>query len=146
MEALRRFQEAGAPDDGVSSFIEACSRILGAAFRMLGSAAEAEDIVQDVWLRWQNVDRAVVQNPRAFLTTAAKRLAINRVAGARVRHEIALELPLTEPVDQALGPAILAEQSQSLESALLQLLEKLSPPERAAYLLREAFDYSYERI
>jgi RNA polymerase sigma-70 factor (ECF subfamily) len=146
MEALRRLQEVGLPDDGVSGFINARSRILAVAFRTLGNAADAEDIVQDVWLRWQNIDRTVVQNPRAFLTMAAKRLAINRVTGARMRHEMTPEFPLPEPVDQALGPAILAERSQSLESALLQLLEKLSPTERAAYLLREAFDYSYEQI
>jgi RNA polymerase sigma-70 factor (ECF subfamily) len=143
MEALHGFPEAGAADDGVSTFVNARPRMLAVAFRTLGDAAEAEDIVQDVWLRWQNVDRDVVRNAAAFLTTTTIRLAINRVMGARMRRETPLELRIGEPLDPHAGPGILAERGQALESALQLLLERLSPVERAAYLLREAFDYAY---
>lgn len=120
--------------------------MLASASRTLGNAAEAEDVVQDVWLRWQNVDRDEVRNASAFLTTTTVRLAINRVTGARTRHEMPLEVWLGEPIDPRAGPGLLAERGQSLEAALLLLLEKLSPMERAAYLLREAFNYSYRHI
>jgi RNA polymerase sigma factor (sigma-70 family) len=146
MEALTKSQEAGAPDDGASTFIHARSRIMAAALRTLGNPAEAEDVAQDVWLRWQNVDRSVVRDARAFLTTAAIRLAINRATRARTRHETPLTSQLAEPVDHGASPGLLAERGQSLESALRLLLEKLSPSERAAFVLREAFSYKYEHI
>jgi RNA polymerase sigma-70 factor, ECF subfamily len=146
MEALHRSLETGATDDGVSTFVKARSRMLAVAFRTLGNAAEAEDIVQDVWLRWQNVDRDGVRNAGAFLTTTTVRLAINRATGARTRHETPLEVWLGEPLDPQAGPGILVERGQALEAALRELLEKLSPMERAAYLLREAFNYSYRHI
>jgi RNA polymerase sigma-70 factor (ECF subfamily) len=120
--------------------------MFAAAFRTLGNAAEAEDVVQDAWLRWQNVDRGLVRNAPAFLTTTSVRLAINRAIGARTRHETPLTLRLVEPIDVEAGPGVLAERGQALESALRLLLEKLSPMERAAYVLREAFGYSYRHI
>jgi RNA polymerase sigma-70 factor, ECF subfamily len=120
--------------------------MLAAAFRTIGNAAEAEDIVQDVWLRWQNADRDGVRNVGAFLTTTTVRLAINRATGARTRHETPLEFWLGEARDPQAGPGMLVERVQAIEAALLQLLEKLSPMERAAYLLREAFNYSYRHI
>lgn len=92
MQALHRSPKA-AVDDGVSTFVKARSRMLAMASRTLGNAAEAEDIVQDVWLRWQNVDREEVRNAPAFLTTATVRLAINWATGGRQRHETALETP-----------------------------------------------------
>jgi RNA polymerase sigma-70 factor, ECF subfamily len=146
MEALHPSPARAAVDDGVSTFVKARSRMLAVAFRTLGNAAEAEDIVQDVWLRWQNVDRDEVRNAGAFLTTTTVRLAINRVTGARTRHETPLEVWLGEPLDPQAGPGILVERGQALEAALRELLEKLSPMERAAYLLREAFNYSYRHI
>jgi RNA polymerase sigma-70 factor (ECF subfamily) len=120
--------------------------MLALASRTLGNAAEAEDIVQDVWLRWQSIDRVTIRNAPAFLTTTAMRLAINRATGARTRRETSLEFWLGEPVDPQVGPGTLAERGQALQAALLLLLEKLSPMERAAYLLREAFNYSYRDI
>ena len=120
--------------------------MFSAAFRTLGNAAEAEDVVQDVWLRWQDVDHDVVRDARAFLTTTSTRLAINRAKGTRARHETSLELCPAEPVDPDVGPAMLAERCQALASALTLLLERLSSPERGAYLLREAFNYSYRHI
>jgi RNA polymerase sigma-70 factor (ECF subfamily) len=120
--------------------------MLAVAMRTLGSAAEAEDIVQDVWLRWQNVDRDGVRNAPAFLTTTTIRLAINRATVARTRHGTPLDFGLAELVDPQAGPGVLAERAQALEGALRLLLEKLSPLERAVYLLREAFNYGYPQI
>jgi RNA polymerase sigma-70 factor (TIGR02957 family) len=121
-------------------------RLFGIAYRMLGSAAEAEDIVQDVWLRWQAADRSVVLDPPAFLATTATRLAINLAQSARSRHETYVGPWLPEPVDTSTDPQLGAERGEALEFAVLLLLEKLSPTERAAYVLREAFDYPYRQI
>jgi RNA polymerase sigma-70 factor, ECF subfamily len=146
MEALHRFPGEGAADDGVSAFVKVRSRMLAAAFRTLRDAAEAEDIVQDAWLRWQNVDREGVRNAPAFLKATTVRLAINRATGARTRHEQPLAHSLAEPVDPGAGPGTRTEQGQAVERALLLLLERLSPNELAAYVLREAFSYSYRQI
>lgn len=121
-------------------------RLFGIAYRMLGSAAEAEDIVQDVWLRWQTSDRSVVLNPPAFLATMATRLAINLAQSARARRETYVGPWLPEPVDTSTDPQLGAERGEALQFAVLLLLEKLSPKERAAYVLREAFDYPYGQI
>jgi len=113
---------------------------------MLGSAAEAEDIVQDAWLRWQGTDRSAVIDPPAFLATATTRLAITFAQSARSRRETYIGPWLPEPIDTSGDPRIGAERAEALEFAVLLLLEKLSPTERAAYILREAFDYSYDQI
>lgn len=138
--------ETGEHNDGLSAFAKVRSRLFGIAYRMLGSAAEAEDAVQDVWLRWQSTDRSVVQDPAAFLATTTTRLCINLVQSARSRRETCVGEWLPEPVDTTADPAWDAERGEALELALLVLLEKLSPTERAAYVLREAFDYSYRQI
>src|SRR3954454_17157243 len=113
---------------------------------MLGSAVEAEDIVQDVWLRWQVTDRTVVVDPPAFLATTTTRLAINLAQSARSRHETYVGPWLPEPVDTSNDPQLGAERGEALGLAVLLLLEKLSPTERAAYVLQEAFDYQYRQI
>src|SRR3979409_1529624 len=91
--------ETGAHDDGLSDFVSVRARLFGIAYRMLGSAAEAEDIVQDVWLRWQTTDRSVVKNAPGFLATTTTRLAINVVQSARLRRETNVGPWLPEPVD-----------------------------------------------
>ncbi|WP_426502554.1 sigma-70 family RNA polymerase sigma factor [Dactylosporangium sp. McL0621] len=121
-------------------------RLFGIAYRMLGSASEAEDLVQDVWLRWQTTDRSVVNNPGAFLATTTTRLAINELQSARVRRETYIGPWLPEPVDTSADPFLGAERGEALEFAVLMLMEKLTPHERAAYVLREAFDYPYPQI
>lgn len=133
-------------DEALSDFVSERPRIFGIAYRMLGCAAEAEDIVQNVWLRWQTTDRSVVRNAPGFLSTTTTRLAINVFQSARSRHETYVGALLPEPVDTSADPGLGAERGEALESAILLLLEKLSPTERAAYVLREAFDYSYKRI
>src|SRR5947199_4390354 len=138
--------EVGAHDDGLSAFALVRPRLFGIAYRMLGSAAEAEDIIQDVWLRWQSVDRSAVLDPPAFLATTATRLAINLAQSARSRREMYVGPWLPEPVDTSTDPQLGAERAQALEFAVLLLLEKLPPTERAAYILREAFDYPYRQI
>ena len=121
-------------------------RLFGIAYRMLGSAVEAEDVVQDVWVRWQTADRSVVRDAPAFLATTTTRLAINVIQSARSRRETSVGPWLPEPVDTNADPGLGAERSEALEVAVLILLEKLSPTQRAAYILRKAFDYSYREI
>ena len=137
---------APATDDGLSAFERARPRLFGIAYRMLGSVAEAEDIVQDVWTRWQSTDRRVVRDPQAFLATTTTRLAINVLQSARTRHETYVGPWLPEPVDTSADPTLGAERGEALELAVLVLLERLSPTERAAYVLREAFNYPYKEI
>ncbi|GAB2841197.1 RNA polymerase sigma-70 factor [Actinocorallia aurea] len=139
----------GDPDDleqAAAVFGEIRPRLFGIAYRMLGSAAEAEDLVQEVWVRWQTCDRAAVASPEAFLTTVATRLSINIVQSARVRRETYIGPWLPEPVDTSADPHLGAERGEALGFAVLILLERLSPKERAAYVLREAFDYPYGQI
>src|SRR6202012_2936002 len=138
--------ETGEHDDGLSAFAEVRPRLFGIAYRMLGSAAEAEDIVQDVWLRWQATDRSVVEKPPAFLAATITRMCINFAQSAQSRRETYVGSWLPEPVDTSSDPVLGAERGEALELAILLLLEKLSPTERAAYVLREAFDYSYRQI
>lgn len=133
-------------EDDVADFLEVRPQLFGIAYRMLGSVAEAEDVVQDAWIRWQNADRRGVQNPAAFLTTTATRLAINAVTSARARRETYIGPWLPEPVDTSADPTLGAERAEALDAAVLRLMERLTPTERAAYVLREAFDYSYRRV
>ena len=133
-------------DDGLSAFLSVRPRLFGIAYRMLGSAAEAEDIVQDVWLRWQTADRSLVRDAAAFLATTAKRVAINVMQSAHSRRETPVGAWLPEPVDPSAEPGLEAERGEALACGVLLLLEKLTPIERAAYVLREAFDYAYRDI
>ncbi len=141
--------ESGGPEDleqAATIFAGLRPRLFGIAYRMLGSFTEAEDLVQEVWLRWQNYERGTVVNPAAFLATAITRLAINAVQSARVRRETYVGPWLPEPVDTGADPHLGAERDEALGFAVLLLLERLSPNERAAYVLREAFDYPYRQI
>ena len=133
-------------DEAAAVFAGVRPRLFGIAYRMLGSAGEAEDLVQDVWLRWQGTDRGAVHNPGAFLATTATRLAINELQSARARRETYIGPWLPEPVDTSADPFLGAERGEALELAVLVLMEKLTPHERAAYVLREAFDYPYGQI
>ena len=121
-------------------------RLFGIAYRILGSVSEAEDVVQDVWLRWQGTDRGEVLEPGAYLAKITTRLAINVAQSARVRREAYVGPWLPEPVDTSVDPQVGAERGEALELAVLLVLQRLNPVERAAYVLREAFDYAYDDI
>jgi RNA polymerase sigma-70 factor (ECF subfamily) len=140
------YGNASTCDDGLSAFLKMRPRLFGIAYRMLGSATEAEDVVQDTWLRWQTTDRSIVRDAAAFLVTTATRLAINVMQSARSRRETHVADWLPEPVDTSADPGLGAERREALELGVLLLLERLSPTERAAYILREAFDYAYRDI
>lgn len=133
-------------EEAAAVFTNVRPRLFGIAYRMLGSATEAEDLVQEVWLRWQLCDRAAVANPPAFLATTMTRLAVNALRMARVRRETYIGPWLPEPVDTSADPYLGAERNAALEYAALLLMDKLKPNERAAFVLREAFEYRYDEI
>jgi RNA polymerase sigma-70 factor, ECF subfamily len=134
----------------IDQFVEQRRMLFGVAYRMLGSAAEADDIVQEAYLRWEAVDDADVASPRAYLSTIVTRLSIDRLRSAQVRRETYAGPWFPEPIvmdetddDLAVEGAELAD---SLSLAFLVLLEELAPTERAAFLLRDVFGYPYEKI
>lgn len=137
---------AGDLDEAVAIFTQVRPRLMGIAYRMLGSHSEAEDLVQEVWMRWQACDRSKVVSPVAYLSTAVTRLAINASQSARARRETYIGPWLPEPVDTSADPLLGAERGEALSFAVLLVLERLSPTERAAYILREAFDYPYGEL
>lgn len=133
----------------VDTFEAARPRLFGIAYRLLGSAGEAEDAVQDAFLRWNSADREQVREPVAWLTKVTTNLCLNKLTSARSRREEYVGPWLPEPVytaDGALGPLETVEQRESVSMAFLLLLERLTPPERAAFVLREAFGYSHRDI
>jgi len=119
-------------------------RLLGVAYRILGSVADAEDVLQEAWMRWSRTDASTVANPEAYLVTVVGRRATDLLRAAKRRRESYTGPWLPEPVgnepDPALDPAAAAELADSLSMALLVVLETLSPLERAACVLREVFD------
>jgi RNA polymerase sigma-70 factor (ECF subfamily) len=134
------------PDDANATFAVLRPRLFGIAYRVLGSSTEAEDVVQETWLRWRACDHDAVRDPAAFLATTVTRLALNVAQSARLRRETYVGQWLPEPVDTRDDPALGAERSEALELAVLLLLEKLRPRERAVYVLSEAFEYPYAQI
>ncbi|MEU5597781.1 RNA polymerase sigma-70 factor [Streptomyces sp. NPDC020298] len=143
---MRAGDRPGSLERATSDFVAARPQLFGIAYRVLGSAAEAEDVLQEAWLRWQSTDRAGIDEPAAFLSTVTARLAINVAQSARVRRESYTGPWLPEPVDTRADPQLGAERAEAVDLAVLFLLEKLNPVERAAYVLREAFVYPYRRI
>ncbi|MEV0414953.1 RNA polymerase sigma-70 factor [Streptomyces sp. NPDC050448] len=124
-------------------------RLEAIAYRLLGSAGDAEDAVQDTFLRWHAADRERIETPEAWLTKVLTNLCLNQLASARVRRETYVGQWLPEPVlagDRMLGPADTAEQRESVSMAMLTVMERLSPNERAVYVLREAFGYAHREI
>jgi len=129
-------------------FAEYRSYLFALAYRMLGSAMDAEDLVQETFLRWQQASLATIRSPKAFLSTVVRNLCLNHLQSARVRREEcsdspSLESSVTEPSIDPASDELLAD---SLTSAFLVLLERLSPKERAVFLLREVFDCDYDEI
>ena len=124
------------------------SLLFGIAYRMLGSVMDAEDMVQETFLRWQKASGQAIDSAKAYLTTVITRLCIDHLRSARVQREQYVGPWLPEPIvtDKSADPIALAELSESLAMAFLVLLERLSPMERAVFLLRQVFDYDYEEI
>ncbi|MFD9904759.1 RNA polymerase sigma-70 factor [Streptomyces sp. NPDC059063] len=134
-------------EDKLVSYEESRARLFGLAYRMLGEAAEAEDVLQDAYLRW--ADSGPVEVPAAWLTKAVTNLCLTRLSSARARRERYVGPWLPEPVftdDGQLGPLETVEQRDSVSVGLLVLLERLTPAERAAFVLREAFGYPHADI
>lgn len=124
-------------------------RLEAIAYRLLGSASDAEDAVQDTFLRWQAADIDRIEVPEAWLTKVLTNLCLNQLTSARARRESYVGQWLPEPLlegDPMLGPADTAEQRESVSYAVLTLMERLSPNERVVYVLREAFDYPHRQI
>ncbi|MFB9893232.1 RNA polymerase sigma-70 factor [Planobispora takensis] len=122
-------------------------RMFGLAYRMLGSAVEAEDVVQDAYLRWSGIEPGSVASPGAWLAKVVTNLCLNRLTAARATRESYVGPWLPEPVPtDVLGPLETAEQRDSVSMAFLVLLERLTPAERAVFVLREAFSYGYREI
>ncbi|MEU8249760.1 sigma-70 family RNA polymerase sigma factor [Nonomuraea sp. NPDC048916] len=134
---------------GTGRFEASRNRLASLAYRLLGSAADAEDAVQDAFLHWQTADRQRIKVPEAWLTKVVTNLCLDRLRSAQARRERTVGAWLPEPLldgDPMLGPADTFEQRESVSLAVLTLMERLSPLERAVYLLREAFSYSHAEI
>lgn len=144
--------QAAAPSDTAGTALDQFERhrrrLRALAYRIVGSVADAEDIVQDCWLRWQDVDPATVQSPERFLTSAVARLAIDHLRSARVRREFYVGEWLPEPLlaDWSDDPSAAHEVAGDLSMGFLLLLERLPPDQRAVYVLREAMDLGFEEI
>ncbi len=132
----------------MSDPFQACRpRLLGIAYGMLGELTEAEDVVQDAWIRWDGADTAAIRNPEAFLVTATTRLALDRLRSARARREVYVGPWLPEPLlSDPETPETKAIEAERLNLALLGALERLNPVERAVLVLRDVFDLEYAEI
>src|SRR5947209_18582634 len=135
-------------DSRVELFNEHRSLLFSIAYRMCGSIADAEDMLQEAFIRWQQVSDIAIDSPRAYLVTIVSRLCINHLQSARVQREEYVGQWLPEPVvtDAASDPTSAMWAGESISMAFLVLLERLNPIERAVFLLREVFDYEYAEI
>ena len=135
-------------NSSIDSFNKHSPRLLGIAYRMLGSVAEAEEVVQDAWLRWHQRPAAELDSVEAWLVTVTTRLAIDRLRAAKVQREAYAGIWLPEPLltDAPATPEQLNERADDVSIAFLKMLERLSPEARAAFLLREVFDIDYVDI
>jgi RNA polymerase sigma-70 factor (ECF subfamily) len=130
----------------VEVFEQQRPRLLGVAYRILGSLADAEDVVQEAWLRWSRTDVAGVESAEAYLTTVTSRLAVDRLRRVSRQREVYPGSWLPEPISVDPGPEHAVELADSLSMALLVVLETLSPLERAAFVLREVFGEAYPEV
>ena len=137
-----------AGEDAAQTFERHRRRLTGLAYRMLGSLAEAEDIVQDAYLRWHKADRNTVADARAYLSSTVARLCLDHLKSARVRREQYVGPWLPEPIvdPSILAPDAASELADDLSVALLMTLERLSPLERAAFILHDVFDMDFDTI
>jgi RNA polymerase sigma-70 factor (ECF subfamily) len=139
--------DAGSTAADVAIFEAERSRLRGLAYRMTGTPDDADDVVQDVWLRWERTDRAAIDNPAAWLTTVTTRVALDRLTSATARREQYVGPWLPEPLpDPAGDPAEQAAASDSLTLGFLRVLETLQPVERAVFLLHDVFDVPFREV
>ncbi len=135
--------------DSAQSFETHRGHLTGLAYRMLGSLAEAQDVVQEAYLRWHRArGRETVEDPRAFLSRTVTRLCLDQLKSARARREVYVGPWLPEPVldPDSLATGTATEYAHDLSVALMLTLERLSPPERAAFLLHDVFDMDFEEV
>ncbi|CAN5576693.1 RNA polymerase sigma-70 factor [soil metagenome] len=136
-------------DGGLAVFAALKPRLFAMAYRMLGTRADADDVVQDAWLRWHGADKAALQSAEAWLVTVVTRLAIDRLRSAKVERAAYQGNWLPEPLveaEESQTPESLAELASDVSMAFMLVLERLQPEERAAFLLRQAFDRDYDEI
>jgi RNA polymerase sigma-70 factor (ECF subfamily) len=133
-------------NDSVAEFEAHRDLLLGVAYRILGQVSDAEDVVQEAWLRWERVDRDEVREPRAFLVRVTSRLAIDRLRRRQARREEYVGEWLPEPVATDLDPVADVVRTETLELGMLVVLETLSPLERTVFVLREAFGFTHAEI
>jgi RNA polymerase sigma factor (sigma-70 family) len=145
-EAAMPGAAAAEGSDAARVFNEHRSRLQGVAYRVLGRVNDVEDVVQDTWLRWSGVDHTQVSDPAAFLVRVTTRLAIDRLRSAQSRRELYVGPWLPEPMLTGPDVADSVALADSVSTAMLLVLESLSPLERAVFVLREAFGYSYGEI
>ncbi|CAJ0894170.1 RNA polymerase sigma-70 factor [Ralstonia flatus] len=146
----RRADRAPSTDREDTAFTAARPRLFAIAYRMLGSRADAEDVLQDAWMRWHQTDQTALQSAEAWLVTVVTRLSIDRLRAAKTEREAYvgwwLPEPLVEPESHAPTPETAVELAGDLSMALLWVLERLSPEERAAFLMRQVFEQDYSEI
>ena len=138
---------AAAERRAVEAFEAHRRALTGLAYRMLGSRAEAEDVVQDAYLRWHTVDPGTIEQPRRYLGTVVTRLCLDRMKSAKARHEIYVGQWLPEPVvDELFDAEPVGDLARDLSVALMLMLERLSPLERAAFLLHDVFGLDFAEV
>ncbi|MCA3184370.1 MULTISPECIES: RNA polymerase sigma-70 factor [unclassified Cupriavidus] len=148
MAAPEPAPEPAPASDSTQTFDQLRPRLHGIAYRMLGAVAEAEDVVQDAWLRWHGTDRAAIDNTEAWLVSVTTRLAIDHLRAAKLQREHYAGIWLPEPLlsDSTDSPEAIQERADDVSVAYLFLLERLTPEARAAFLLREVFDADYAEV
>ena len=132
--------------DAVTAFEQCRGRLFGIAYRMTGNVMDAEDIVQEAWIRWQRTRHDEIREPAAFLATVATRLSINALQSAHSRHEVSIDQGMLEMASGDDDPSLTWERTEALQRVIRTLLGTLTPPELASFILREAFAYPYEQI
>ena len=140
--------EALSTDSAADPFAALRPRLFAMAYRMLGTRADAEDVLQDAWLRWDKADKTALQSAEAWLVTVVTRLAIDRLRAAKTEREAYVGWWLPEPLVEvdSQTPETAAEMAGDLSVAFMWVLERLSPDERAAFLLRQVFDHDYAEV
>jgi len=134
------------PDTATAAFVAHRNLLFTVAYEILGSAADAEDVLQETWLRWVKVDQAEVREPRAYLVRIATRLALNRLRSAQRRRESYVGPWLPEPLLTTPDVADDVELAESVSLALMVVLETLGPTERAVFVLRDIFGFEFDEI